>query len=187
MPFCIWPIFATLCIATSIPMSPPSALNVISSFWIISFDFPIAFSLWFLLYYIMKPVLGPFSFLELRLIDTASLATQTTVIFYHLFLKKSYIWTAYLPLKSSYGNQCAYAFALIYLLSLLAFLSSCFYRPLPWITLAILFFTFLLLLVDWYHVDPLRSYLLGSLSSVILALGTFVLFLIRLFLRNLLG
>lgn len=135
----------------------------------------------------MKPVLGHFSFLELRLIDTSSLATQFTVIYYHLFLKKSYIWTAYLPLESSYGNQCAYSFALLFFSSLLAYLSTYLYRPLPRITLSILFLTLLLLLVDWYHGDPLRSYPLGSLSSVVLAFGTLFLFLFRIFSRYFLG
>jgi len=118
--------------------------------------------------------------LELRLIDASNLASQSTVCFYHLFLKKSYFWTAYLPVDASYGNQLLQSFFLIYFLSLSAYLFALLRRPYPLITLAILILTFALFCVSFYQGDPLRSYQLGSPSSLVIALGALVLFLLRL-------
>jgi hypothetical protein len=135
----------------------------------------------------MKSVSGSFSSLELSLIDTSSLASQSTVFLYHLFWKKSFFWTAYLPLEASYGNQLFQSLFFIYFLSLSAYLFTLFRRPHLQITLVILILTFALFCVSLYQGDPLRSYQVGSPSSVVLALGTLVLFLLRLWLGNLLG
>ena len=132
----------------------------------------------------MKPALTSFSQLELRIIDTASLATQSTLIFYQLFAKKSYVWLAYVPLGASYGNQNIQILGLIYALSVLAYLIAIFNRPRARTTLIILALTLALLVVDWYQGDPLRTYSLVSSASIILAIASLVLFLLRQYTSN---
>lgn len=132
----------------------------------------------------MKPALISFSQLELRLIDTASLATQSTLIYYQLFAKKSYVWLAYVPLGASYGNQNIQILGLIYALSVLAYFIAIFNRPRSRTTLIILALTLALLVVDWYQGDPLRTYSLVSSSSIILAIASLVLFLLRQYTSN---